>query len=260
METSSSSTPLPLHASTRELIPVLFLIGRPAAGKSEVIRYLRELDPARRADTLHIGDFHELDDFPMIWSWFEEDDILARHGRPRLHTDADGYFLDNFEWNVLIERLDLEYRKWALENGGPIDSNPPADKTAVIEFARGSEHGGFREAFSYFSPQLLSRGAALYINVSFSESLRKNRRRFNPDKPHSILEHALPDEKLERMYRDNDWEELSASDDSYLELRGIKVPYVTMENEDDVTTKGGEVLGERLRAALGTLWKRYSSR
>ena len=198
MDPTFTSSPPSAHAASTGLFPGLFLIGRPAAGKSEVIKSLHGPDPAERASRLHIGEFYELDDFPMIWSWFEEDDILARHGRQRLHTDSEGYFLDNFEWNVLIERLDLEYRKWALENGGPIESAPPRGKTSVIEFARGKEHGGFREAFGCFTPELLARGAVLYIKVSFSESLRKNRRRFNPDKPHSILEHSLPDEKLDR--------------------------------------------------------------
>jgi len=42
---------------------------------------------------------------------------------------------------------------------------------------------------------MLKSAAILYVNVSFSESLRKNRKRFNPNKPDSILEHGLPDEK-----------------------------------------------------------------
>jgi hypothetical protein len=261
-----STSPTTTSTAQEKVFPVLFLIGRPAAGKSEVIKYLREMDPTERAAELHVGYFHELDDFPMIWNWFEEDEILARHGRKRLHSDSEGYFFDNFEWNVLIERLDLEYRKWVKEcapEGEYGDDNArslPRGKTAVIEFARGKEHGGLIEAFSYFSEDLLRRGAVLYINVSFSESLRKNRKRFNPDKPHSILEHALPDDKLERLYGESDWEELSADDASFLKLKGIQVPYSVMENEDDVTTKGGDVLGTRLRESLERLWSHHTER
>ncbi len=267
--TSTSTTQSSSHTdSQQQVFPIIFLIGRPAAGKSEVIKYLKELAPAERASRLHIGDFHELDDFPMIWSWFEEDEILSRHQRRRLHSDSEGYFLDNFEWNILIERLDLEYRKWVKENtpASTVGETPseglalPAGRTAVIEFARGKEHGGLREAFSYFTPELLRRGAVLYINVTFEESLRKNRRRFNPDKPHSILEHALPDDKLERLYGESDWDELAAGDPAYLDLQGIRVPYAVMENQDDVTTQGGEVLGERLRGALTRLWSHHIER
>jgi hypothetical protein len=37
-------------------------------------------------------------------------------------------------------------------------------------------------------------------------------------------------------------------------VKGIRVPYVVFENEDDVTTAGGEALGERLEEVLGQLW------
>ena len=35
------------------------------------------------------------------------------------------------------------------------------------------------------------------VQVSFAESLRKNRKRFNPERPDSILEHAVDEKKLE---------------------------------------------------------------
>lgn len=239
----------------------LVLIGRPAAGKSEVINYLKNSTQEDRLSRFHIGPFEEVDDFPMIWSWFEEDAILARHGRDRLHTDEKGYFLDNFLWNVLIERIEQDY--WKLRD----EAEPGAGPTAVLEFSRGSEHGGYREAFEHFSSELWSRAAIMYIDVPFEESLRKNRRRFNPSKPHSILEHALPDEKLEYMYGSVDWEEVIAEHGSIhegqgsedapagsLRIHSVDVPFAVFPNRDDVTTSGGTALGERLEKTLGTLW------
>ncbi len=41
-------------------------------------------------------------------------------------------------------------------------------------------------------------------------SLRKNRKRFNSYRPDGILEHSLSDEKLERLYKKEDWTELAA--------------------------------------------------
>lgn len=234
-----------------ETFKILFLIGRPAAGKSEIINFLKSLPAPERSTTCHIGDFHEIDDFPMIWTWFEEDNILTKNGKPRLYTDHDGYFKFNYLWNLLIERLEVEY--WKLEA-----SALTGGATAVIEFARGGQHGGFSEAFSHFSEKLLRRAAVLYIDVSFEESLRKNRNRFNPDKPYSILEHALPDDKLERLYGESDWSELSSADPDYLHLKGTRVPYKIFKNMDDVTTKGGEALADRLRRCLGELWEKYS--
>jgi hypothetical protein len=37
------------------------------------------------------------------------------------------------------------------------------------------------------------------------------------------------------------------------------VPYAVLDNSDDITTVGGEALGERLRAALCGLWQSYAN-
>ncbi|NOX63631.1 MAG: hypothetical protein GXP42_17035 [Chloroflexi bacterium] len=232
---------------------VLFLIARPAAGKSEIIDYLKRADEAERKRRFHIAAFDELDDFPMLWTWFEEDAILERMGKPRLHTDEQGYFKYDYLWHVLIERLDLEYHKLLRDY-----PDYHLTRTTIIEFARGREHGGFRAAFPHFSRDTLTRGAILYINVSWEESLRKNRRRFNPQRPDSILEHGLPDEKLERLYKEVDWEAFCAGDSEFVTVKGVRIPYVVFENEDDVTTARGPELGERLEETLARLWTIYA--
>ena len=235
--------------------PVIFLLGRPAAGKSEVIRYLKECNSDERLRRFHVADFIEIDDFPMLWTWFEEDALLSRMGKQRLHSTEDGYFKYTHLWNLLIQRIDLDYKKLLGDKTDFAENG-----TAVLEFARGSEHGGWTEAFSHFSDEVLKAGAALYIDVDFNESLKKNRRRFNPDKPHSILEHGLPDEKMTKMYKDSDWNEFSAGDDEYLTVNGIKVPYVVFENMDDVTTGGGSALGNRLEECMNRLWTLQTKR
>jgi hypothetical protein len=42
-------------------------------------------------------------------------------------------------------------------------------------------------------------------------------------------------------------------------VKGIRVPYVVFENEDDVTTARDEALGERLEEILGRLWMLQSA-
>jgi len=235
---------------------VLLLIARPAAGKSEIIHYLKNTSPDERRQRFHVGMMDEIDDFPMIWAWFEEDELLEQMGKPRLHTDAQGYFLWPYLWDVLIRRMSLEYQK--RQRDYPINGQPV---TALVEFARGVEHGGFRQAFQHLSRQVLERAAILYLDVSFAESLRKNRKRFNPNRPDSILEHGLSDEKMERIYADVDWRALSEGQpQGSLEIQGVAVPFVVFENEDDVTTRGGEALGQRLEARLQTLWQSYAQR
>lgn len=230
-----------------ETFRVLILLGRPAAGKSEIIDYLKRTPLAERVRRFHIGEFVELDDFPLLWAWFEEDELLARMGHPRLHSTPDGYFLRRYFWDLLIQRLCTEYDRWRRD--------APPGATAVMEFSRGTEHGGYRVALPNLSDAILSRAAILYVNVSWQESLRKNRRRYNPQRPDSILEHGLDDAKLERLYYHDDWDQVTSGDPRYITVRAHRVPYTVFENEDDVTTQRGPALGQRLELTLGQLWR-----
>jgi hypothetical protein len=230
---------------------LLLLIGRPASGKSEIIDFLQRTPLDVRRDKFHIADLDVLDDFPMLWTWFEEDQLLAdKLGQPRLYTDETGYFKYPYLWHLLIERFSLEYQK-RLRN----DPAYHTHATLIVEFARGAEHGGYAEAFPHLADELLRRAAIVYVSVPFEESLRKNRRRFNPDRPESILEHALPDAKLTRLYRDDDWCEFTAHDRERVSVRSVSVPYVVFENADDVTTNKPDLLDARLHDTLGRLWE-----
>lgn len=230
-----------------ENIKTIILIARPAAGKSEVINYLKNCSHPERLSRFHISNFLEVDDFPMLWAWFEEDALLDQMGKPRLHTNPDGYFLECHLWNLLIRRLCLEHQKIRRDH---------PEETIIMEFSRGSEHGGYQRAFQHLTKDVLEEAAILYLNVSWEESLRKNRRRFNPDRPDSILEHGLRDHKLERMYKEVDWETVSAGAEHHLMIQGVSVPFVVFENEDDITTAQGAALGERLESTLASLWER----
>ncbi len=235
---------------SEQTFKILLLIARPAAGKSEVINYLKNTPVQDRIERFHIGTFTEIDDFPMLWAWFEEDALLERMGHPRLHTDAEGFFKYDYLWDLLVERISLEYQKLMRDGSG---------KTVIIEFSRGTEHGGYQRAFEHLSDEILEKLAILYIDVPWEESLRKNRARFNPDRPDSILEHGLPDEKLEKLYRDSDWDRLIENSPETLTIKGVQVPYAVFDNSDDVTTAQGPALGERLQSVLGTLWQRYEA-
>ena len=238
--------------SEKNIFDIILLIARPAAGKSEVIDYLKKIPLDERIQRFHVGKFEEIDDFPMLWTWFEEDDLLEKMGHPRLHTDQNGNFLYQYLWDLLIERIGLEYQKKLRDN-----PNYAEVFTTIVEFSRGIEHGGYRSAFSHLSPEMVKKIAVLYIDVSWEESLRKNRKRFNPEKPDSILEHSLPDSKLEHLYKEVDWNEISRKDSHYLFIQEVQVPYTVFDNADDVTTKRGDALGDRLEQALKKLWLLY---
>jgi hypothetical protein len=230
--------------------PILILVGRPASGKSEIIDFLSRLSPDERSQRFHLAELDVIDDFPMLWTWFEEDQILSKElGKPRLHNDEGGYFLYPYLWDLLIHRLMLDYRRRLRDNPAYHQRT-----STILEFSRGLQHGGYSQAFQHLSADLLQEAVVLYVNVSFEESLRKNRRRFNPDRPDSILEHAMPDEKLERIYRSDDWGKFGAGNPEFLHVHGVQIPYIVFENEDDVTTGESEHLAARLGTALEALW------
>ena len=241
--------------SEKNTFDIILLIARPAAGKSEIIDYLKKLPLDDRTEHFHIARFDEIDDFPMLWTWFEEDELLEKMGHPRLYTDHQGIFLYQYLWDLLIERIGMEYQKKLRDI-----SNYAESFTTLVEFSRGTEHGGYRSAFSHLSSQMLQKMAVVYIYVTWEESLRKNHKRFNPEKPDSILEHSLADWKLERLYKEVDWSQVSRAAPHYLAIQGIQVPYVVFDNADDVTTQRGTALGQRLEQALKELWILYKNR
>lgn len=224
--------------------PVIILIGRPASGKSEVIDYLKRTPVEERRERFGIGEFEEIDDFPMLWTWFEEDAILEKlMGKPRLHTDKNGYFLHQYQWDLLIERIGLEYDKKLR------DPEYHARWTCIIEFSRGTEHGGYASAFQHLSNPILERALIVFIDVTYEESQRKNRKRFNPARPDSILEHGLPDEKLERLYKDVDWTDVSSASPTHIEIKGHRVPYVVFDNMPSKTDEDA-LLGPALEDVM----------
>lgn len=234
-----------------QIFDIIILNGRPASGKSEVIDYLKKTPVEERIKRFHIGKLDEIDDFPMLWTWFEEDAILEKIlKKPRIHTDAEGYFLYEYQWHLLIERISLEYQKRLRDF-----PNYHQEYTTLVEFSRGTEHGGYQAAYQHLSEEILRKAAIFYIDVSFEESLRKNRKRFNPAKPDSILEHGLPDAKLTRLYKEVDWETFRGPDPEYITVKGIRVPYIVLHNEPDITTARDENLGRALEALLGKLWQ-----
>lgn len=230
---------------------IIILIGRPASGKSEVIDFLKKTPIPERWKRFHIREFEEIDDFPMLWTWFEEDAILEKiMHKPRVHSDSDGYFLHQYQWDLLIERISFEYRK-KLRDAGVAEN-----RTTLIEFSRGTEHGGYESAFRHLSEEILEKACVLYIDVPYEESLRKNRRRFNPQRPDSILEHGLPDAKLERLYKEVDWESFKGKDPAFIHFPGHKIPYAVFDNMPEKTDKPA-VLGAHLEDVLNRLWSAH---
>jgi len=247
---------------------IILLNGRPAAGKSEVIDFLKKTPLEERIEKFHIGEFIEIDDFIILWERFEDDDLHEQFGEPRTVSNTEftykgethqGYtFKKKYFWNWLIRKLMDQYDRILRD-----DPNFHDNKTLIIEFARGSEHGGWKEGYAYLSDKVLENGAVVYIDTTWEESLKKNEKRFNPDKPDSVLEHALENLKIEMMYKESDWKEFIAKDPEYLHItpkfhkdstdKEFKVPYVEFDNNVN-KTNDPKLLAPELERVMAKLW------
>jgi hypothetical protein len=233
---------------SREAFERIALVGRPAAGKSEVIDYLKKTEHEERIRRFHIGDFVEIDDFPFIWERFLDDDILSRLGMERMFTDAKYYFKDERIWDFFLRKIDARVLEIERQDPGFFRKT-----TGILEFARGGVRA-FRNAFEQLSDSVLGRLGVVYIEVSYEESCRKNRRRARPGLEGSILHHSLPDDKMEYYYRTNDWHELAPDREGFFTIRDVPVPYAVLPNEPEVTDRP-EALGPALEKTLQALWK-----
>ena len=227
-----------------EVIPYLFLLGRPAAGKSELIQFLTALPADERAEGYHLGHLRVADDFPILWRLFLDDDLWEEMGRGRLHSRRAGEnyaVADDQVWPFLILRLQEELTRNPARPG----------ETVVVEFARGGPTA-YRDALVRWSPELLRQAAILYLDVPFAESWRRNIARYDRARRAGILTHSVPREEMERTYAVDDWASLAPRASGYAELRGVRIPYVTVPNVPEPVT--GEDFAHRFRPALSRLW------
>jgi hypothetical protein len=231
----------------------LFVLGRPAGGKSEFIAFMKTLAADERARGFRIGRFEEVDDFPWLWEACLEDDAREGRGEPRLVSarTPEGYNITRPKFRgSLVDRFNQTITTKYLANPAFYE-----DGTLLIEFARG-RGDGFRESLERFRPEILERAAILYIKVSFEESLRRNSARYRPGQEESTLFHKVPDRDMSEFFCENDWDEMTGgAPDGWLNLAGVRVPFVSMSNEPESTDPA--VLSARYARALGRLLQLY---
>ena len=241
------------RGALRDGFDVLLLLGRPASGKSEFIDFMERLSAVERVERFRIAPFDVVDDFPILWERFEDDDIWEELGRGRLHSvrcNGNYAVADDGLWSFLIDKINRRVEPWLSV------SEALARRTLIVEFSRGGSRG-YADALARLSPAILERAAILYVSVSFDESWRRNVARYDEKARDGILTHSVPREEMERTYGTDDWATLAGDPQGTLDLRGLSIPYATMDNEPESTDP--VVLGDRYEAALGPLhaaWQR----
>ncbi len=227
----------------------LFVLGRPAGGKSEFIDFMKKLPSSERAACFGIGRFEEVDDFPWLWEACLDDDAREQRGERRLVSERtpEGYNIVKPRFRgSLVERFNETIAAKYLANPRFYE-----DGTLLIEFARGVGDG-FRDSLERFDPRILDRAAILYIQVSFEESYRRNSARYRKGQEESILFHKVPDADMFGYFRDNDWRQMTGgAPDGRLDIGGVSVPFVAMNNEPESTDP--LVLRDRYSRALNRL-------
>jgi len=227
----------------------LFVLGRPAGGKSEFIDFMKKVSDQDRAAHFGIGRFEEVDDFPWLWEACLDDDARENRGEARGISERtpEGYNITRPKFRgSLVNRFNGTIATKYLANPAFYDGG-----TLLIEFARG-QPDGFRESLERFDPDILRRGAILYINVSFEESYRRNSARYKKGQEESTLFHKVPDRDMFGFFLHNDWDEMTGGrPDGRIDLAGVSVPFVSMPNEPESSDPG--VLRERYSQALGRL-------
>ena len=221
----------------------LFLLGRPASGKSEFIDFMKKVPEGVRAAKYHIGPFEEIDDFPWIWAKFKEDDVWEAAGYPRRYSFGGANPGMSKEGAPLLDFCMAKFNQEVAKH--------KTLNTLFIEFSRGG-FDGYAKAFSKLDPSIFKKAAILFIHVSYEESCRRNESRYQEKLQHSILAHKVPESTMQTFYQTHDWLHLTQDKpDGFLTLGGREVPFVTMNNTPELTDP--VLLEKRYQPALARL-------
>jgi len=96
---------------------IVLLVALPASGKSEVRKYLANIEPEVLKNDLHIGENLQLDDFPYVHLMRRIDDELSALDKERIFFQSgDKPFINPKDWETLIHILNEDYEDLMSSN------------------------------------------------------------------------------------------------------------------------------------------------
>lgn len=141
-----------------ETFDIVLLLALPASGKSEVRRFLANIEPERLKKEFHIGPNLQLDDFPYVHLMRRADDELQKLGKTRLFfKSGDKPFINTKDWGTLIHLLNEDYRDLMARNVVKADS---AAELLLTRIDKAGEKAGIAPRLSGLDKGSRSRVAA----------------------------------------------------------------------------------------------------
>jgi adenylate kinase family enzyme len=168
---------------------IVFLLGIPGCGKSELYRRLIKKLEAENV----FSDFPRVDDFPKLWSIFQEDEKTGAWKRCRATEDGGYKVTDDTVWDDILK----EVNKDVVEM-----TNSTSDDTLIfIEFSRPNY---VHSILNNFSEEVLNQAAAIYLDVPFETCWSRNVMRHEKAVEAGTDDHLVSREEMEKTYGSDD--------------------------------------------------------
>lgn len=217
----------PLKVSTEEKKALnamkpsfIFLLGRPACGKSTVSRLLadkiKKLVIAKRAELM--------DDFSILKEMLEKDVEFKRHKK-------EGNDI------VITDRSMLDEAILVLKDA--VAKNHGESRLTIIEFARDN----YLAALKVFDKTVLESAIILYIKASFETCLKRN------GKPKRS--NAVPVWIMERYYRTDDIQKILEDGGIGTAQKSLPCRLFVIENEEEGIEKLSRRLDKFMTSSMG---------
>lgn len=172
---------------------IVFLLGMPGCGKSEVYR---RLTSRLKEDGLY-KNFPRIDDFPKLWEIFKKDEKSGKWERSR-PTDDGGYKVtDETVWDDILKKVNED----VLE----MKENADDDTIIFVEFSRPNYVPSIKKNFT---GEILEDSFAVYLDVPFEICWERNVRRHEQALKEGSDDHLVSREEMEETYGTDDKDKL----------------------------------------------------